>query len=38
MESNYLPLSVLKEISKISQNSHVRARAGVILDYSCSLE
>ena len=31
MEQKYLPVGVLEEISKISQNSQGRARAGVLL-------
>ena len=38
MEQKYLPVGVLEEISKISQNSQGRARCGVHLYYSCSLE
>ena len=38
MEQKYLPVGVLEEISKISQNSQGRHRAGVLLFHSYSLE
>ena len=38
MEQKYFPVGVLEEILKTSENSQGRARAGVLLFYTCNLE